>query len=75
MSTTLVKLPRELHLCIFEILDNDTSTCLGLTCKDFYTTYNEVQKRLNKNLLCERAGHSSHQAIFRMCLLHGWALI
>lgn len=56
MPTTLATLPPELHITLFELLDPDTSTCLGLTCTNFYAVHDEVQRRLNRNLLVERPG-------------------
>jgi hypothetical protein len=56
MTATLSTLPSELHVQIFELLDPDTSACLGLTCTKLYGIHEEVQRRLNKNLLCERLG-------------------
>jgi len=38
-TLTLQNLPPEIHLKIFDIMDTITSTCLGLTCKKFYTMH------------------------------------
>jgi hypothetical protein len=54
MTTTLATLPRELLIELFEFLDPDRSTCLGLTCKKLYDIHTYTQERLDKNLLYER---------------------
>lgn len=38
-TPTLSNLPPELHLKIFDFLNPATSTCLGLTCKNFYSNH------------------------------------
>lgn len=38
-SLSLNGLPPEVHLQVFEILNPVTSTCIGLTCKAFYTLH------------------------------------
>jgi hypothetical protein len=56
MTTLLTTLPRELLIELFEALDADSSTCLGLTCKKLYNIHQYTQQRLNRNLLYERPG-------------------
>lgn len=41
-SSRLFNLPTELKIEIFEHLDAVSSTCLGLTCNDFYSIYKKL---------------------------------
>lgn len=55
-SLILPTLPPEIHVLLFEFLDFDTSTCLGLTCHNFYEIHKKTKTKMNRGLLCERAG-------------------
>jgi len=56
MAAKLLALPRELLVTLFELLDPDTSTCLGLTCKPLYEIHTYTFHLLNKSLLPSRPG-------------------
>jgi hypothetical protein len=43
---TLVGIPPELHLELFQHLDKVTSTCLGLTCKIFYSIHRAIHGKV-----------------------------
>ncbi|KAF4632843.1 hypothetical protein G7Y89_g5280 [Cudoniella acicularis] len=42
---TLKGLSPQLHLRLFKLLDNDTSTCLGLTCKHLWAIHKDEQRK------------------------------
>jgi hypothetical protein len=64
-STCLLSLPVELKLKIFELLDPNSSACLGLTCKELYDIHWE------KRGIVSLAGY--HNELWLHELLASWA--
>jgi hypothetical protein len=70
---TLQTLPTEIHLIIFDHLHVITSTCLSLTCKDFYDIHFNLHGKVALDLSDTRFAFPP-DGVPLTTLLEGWML-